>query len=369
MRRAFQAAGLMLIWMWTAFGTVPEASAASEQASGLWLLAQQEQATLEQRGVVLSDASVSKYMQGVADRLWKQVSTSLGAPTIKIIKDTQIEAYAYPNGHCYVSTGMLDVLENESQLAMILAHEMVHYARQHTAALYNHFQQTTAHTTAQADDPNTLAASVDVQHRIDTAERQADNEGLSILKAAGYDEAQVLPLMSNLMKRMRDRGDADTAGQLEQRAVFFSQWIEQNQGSQPGTMSAGNGPDGYLDRISPALIANVQVALRGGDWGQADRSICKVLASKPEDARAYYLKGEILRRQNGSEGDNPCIVSYEKALKIDPAFPLAHRALGELHYKAGRYQLAKPYFEAFLSLAPQDDAREYIKGYLRQCQN
>jgi uncharacterized protein HemY len=57
------------------------------------------------------------------------------------------------------------------------------------------------------------------------------------------------------------------------------------------------------------------------------------------------------------------------ALKIDPKFPLAHRALGELHFKAGRYQMAKPYFEAFLSLAPQDDAREYIKGYLRQCLN
>ena len=365
MKRSFQAAWLMVVLVWTASGTVPDASA----ASGLWRLAQQEQAALEQRGVVLADASLSTYLQSVAERLWKQVPTSLDAPTVNVVMDTQIEAYAYPNGYCFVSTGMLDVLENESQLAMILAHEMVHYSRQHTEALYSHFQQETAHAAGQATDRYTQAVSVEVRHRIDAAERQADNEGLSILKTAGYDEAQVLPMMANLIERMRDRGDVETVGQLEQRAAFFGQRIGLDHKNQPEIIPADSVLDGYRNHIKPALIANTKVALRSGDWEQADRSICKVLASNPQDASAYYLKGEIMRRQNGSDGNNPCIESYEKALEIDPSFPPAHRALGMLHYKAGRYRAAKPYFEAFLALAPQDDAGAYIKGYLRQCPN
>jgi len=125
----------------------------------------------------------------------------------------------------------------------------------------------------------------------------------------------------------------------------------------------------YLNHIAPALVANAQVALQRGDWDQADCSISKFLLLRPDDARAYFIKGEILRRQNDRQDENQCVGYYEKALNIDPKFPLAYQALGELHYKAGRYQTAKPYFEAFLHLAPQDDAGEYIKGYLRQCRN
>jgi Flp pilus assembly protein TadD len=135
-----------------------------------------------------------------------------------------------------------------------------------------------------------------------------------------------------------------------------------------GSATHGN-PGFFFTRIAPALMANAKTALTCGDWNQADQSISKFLALKPDDARAHYLKGEILRRRNDGDGKNQCMGSYLKALKIDPEFPLAHRALGELHFKAGQFQTAIPYFEAFLSLAPQDGAREFIKGYLRQCRD
>jgi predicted Zn-dependent protease len=369
MRPRYLTAGLMLLLMWTAIGYASAASDASGQASRLWRLAENEQATLEARGVVLHDAPLSSYIMDVAGRLWKQVSSDLDSPTIRIFMDTGIEAYAFPNGHCFLSTGMLELIENESQLAMILSHEIVHYARQHTASLYNHFQKTTLPIDRQDAGRNSMAGRRTIQKQIDAAEHQADSEGLSILKAAGYCEAEVLPLMCNLTKRMQDRGHSETVGQLEKRAAFFKLRVGKDRKRHPGPMSAETDREGYLDRIAPALMANAQIALRRGEWDQADRSICKFLDSRPEDARAHYLKGEMLRRQNSNANDNPCIGSYQKALNIDPTFPLAHRALGEWYYKAGRYQMAKPYFEAFLSLAPEDKAREYIKGYLRQCQN
>jgi tetratricopeptide (TPR) repeat protein len=145
--------------------------------------------------------------------------------------------------------------------------------------------------------------------------------------------------------------------------------IGQAQGSVACTSAGDGDQDYFLNRIAPALMANAQAAITCGDWNQADKSIYKLMVLKPDDARAYYLKGEIQRRGNDGDGKIQCIGSYSKALEIDPEFPLAHRALGELHFKAGRFQTARPYFEAFLSLAPQDDASEYIKGYLRQCPN
>jgi predicted Zn-dependent protease len=350
-------------------GHTADAAAVPKKASRLWQLAAQEQARLDQRGIILEDASLNRYLHGVTTRLWKQLASPLNMPRVKIITDTRIDAHAYPNGVCYMSTGMLDILENESQLAMILAHEMIHYVRQHTAALYNHFQPSRLQDDGGNAHPGSTAGSLTMWHTIDAAERQADREGLAILQAAGYCEKEVLPLMSNLAQCVADQGHTQSVYQLKQRAARFKMRVDQAGDHSTCSPSTGTDTDGYRDSVAPALIANAQQALRGGDWDQADRSISRFLVSQPLNARAHYLKGEILRRRNGSNLDAACINAFEKALDIDPTFPLTHRALGELHYKAGRYQLAKPYFEAFLSLAPQDSARAFIKGYLKQCQN
>jgi tetratricopeptide (TPR) repeat protein len=251
---------------------------------------------------------------------------------------------------------------------MILAHEMVHYARQHTAKLYNHLQNPDHDTGLQYADHSPVGSARDVAKKIDAAEYQADCQGLSILKGAGYCEAEVLTLMSNLMESIKDHGTPEAHKKMANRRITMKTLIGQDQGVLSGGSASDDASERFLTRIAPALMANAQAALQRGDWKQADISVSKFLDLKPDDARAHYLQGEILRRQNNGDRTEKCLDSYEASLKIDPTFPLAHRALGEIHYKAGRYQEAKPYFETFLSLAPQDEAREYIKGYLLQCQ-
>ena len=41
-------------------------------------------------------------------------------------------AFALPNGSIYVTTGLLALMDNESQVAAIMAHEMTHIMRRHT---------------------------------------------------------------------------------------------------------------------------------------------------------------------------------------------------------------------------------------------
>ena len=361
-------AWMILLLAWP-MPVIAAPAAAPDQTTRLWRLAAQEQAALEQRGVVLHDASLSSYLQTVAERLWEQVPTDLNTPTVNVVMDPRMQAYAYPNGYCFLSTGILNQVENEDQLAMILAHEMVHYLRQHTAALYNHFQMTSHGTGLPYADQSQAAGELAMKQKIDAAECQADVEGLAILKAAGYCEAEVLSLMSNLLNSLQDQGSGETVGRLESRIKTMKTRIGPKRDRVSCTSAIDGNPDLFLNRIAPAMMANAQAALTFGDWNQADQSISKFLALKPDDARAHYIKGEVLRRRNDGDGKNQCIGSYLKALKIDPAFPSAHRALGELHFKAGRFQTAKPYFEAFLSLAPQDGSREFIKGYLRQCRD
>lgn len=362
------AALMLFLLMWVAPMRAMDTAAAANQKDLLWRIAAQEQASLEQRGIVLQDASLSNYLQHVVERLWKQVDTDLEPPVVQVIMDTRMEAFAYPNGYCFLTSGILLQIENEDQLAMILAHEMVHYARQHTARLYNHLHNPEHDTGLQYADHSPVGSAKDVAKKIDAAEYQADCQGLSILKGAGYCEAEVLTLMSNLMESIRDHGTPEALKKMANRRVTIKTLIGQEQGELSSGSAAEASSERYLTRIAPALMANAQAALQRGDWKQADTSVSKFLDLKPDDARAHYIQGEILRRQNDGDRKGQCLGAYEKALEIDPTFPLVHRALGEVHFKAGRYQEARPYFKTFLSLAPHDEAREYIKGYLRQCQ-
>ncbi len=358
----------LLALAWAAPLHAMEATVGINQSQRFWRLAEQEQEALEQRGVIVHDASLSIYLQAVTKRLWQKANIDLSPPTFKIIMDTRMEAYAFPNGYCFLTTGMLNQIDNEEQLAMIMAHEMVHYIRQHTAELYAHYRKAAPETGLQYADRPRVSGADDIEQRIDAAEYQADKEGLSILKNAGYCGTEVLALLSTLVEYMQDQGRLAAVSRLKNRMAYMQTMLDQGQGKSSCVSAADGAHERYLSRIAPALMANAQAGLQQGDWDQADRSISMFQVLKPTDARIYYLKGEILRRRNDGDNNSRCIGYYEKALKIDPNYPSAQRALGELHFKAGRYQKARPFFEAFLALAPQDDAREYIIGYLRQCQ-
>ena len=48
-----------------------------------------------------------------------------------VLRDPSPNAFALPNGHIYVHTGMLARLRDEDQLAALLAHEINHVAGHH----------------------------------------------------------------------------------------------------------------------------------------------------------------------------------------------------------------------------------------------
>jgi predicted Zn-dependent protease len=50
------------------------------------------------------------------------------------LRDSSPNAFALPNGSIYINTGLLALLEDEAQLAGVLAHEVTHVSRRHTYA-------------------------------------------------------------------------------------------------------------------------------------------------------------------------------------------------------------------------------------------
>lgn len=57
------------------------------------------------------------------------------------LNSDEINAIAAPAGYVYVTTGMMDVVESDDELASVMAHEMAHVERQHGVQQYRRAQQ------------------------------------------------------------------------------------------------------------------------------------------------------------------------------------------------------------------------------------
>src|SRR5438094_5562062 len=94
----------------------------------LWAKAEKEEEPLLKKAKVYDDPMLDEYLARIGDRLTPDQVREAGGPGFKfgVIRDPTLNAFALPNGHIYVHTGLLSRLDNESQLAMIVGHEMTH---------------------------------------------------------------------------------------------------------------------------------------------------------------------------------------------------------------------------------------------------
>src|SRR6185503_11580650 len=87
----------------------------------------------ERDGLVLADEAANAYLRRIGKSL---IPRGLELEKVKwnfrALRDPQPNAFALPNGSIYVTTGLMALLDNESQLAAIIAHELTHVMRRHT---------------------------------------------------------------------------------------------------------------------------------------------------------------------------------------------------------------------------------------------
>lgn len=124
------------------------------------------------------------------------------------IESDAINAFAMPGGYILVSTGLLKILENEDELAFVLAHEIAHVSRKHHYQIV--LRQKLAEqaskdlqSAVQGDEIAKLAsASGQIYARgLDKgAEFEADRLGVEIMTRAGYDPLASLNVMERLLR-------------------------------------------------------------------------------------------------------------------------------------------------------------------------
>ena len=100
---------------------------AEEQALGA-----QVSEKIRTRYGVVQDAAVHKYVSLVGTAL-AQGSTRPALPWTFIVLDTDgVNAFAAPGGYVHITRGALALIKDESELAGVLGHEIIHVTEKHT---------------------------------------------------------------------------------------------------------------------------------------------------------------------------------------------------------------------------------------------
>lgn len=86
---------------------------------------------VEQQFVVVQNREITDYVNRIGNRLVEKGELEKYPFFFKVVQEDSINAFALPGGPMYVHTGLLGAVENEAQLAGVLAHELSHVVLRH----------------------------------------------------------------------------------------------------------------------------------------------------------------------------------------------------------------------------------------------
>jgi len=187
---------------------------------------------------------------------------------------------------------------------------------------------------------------------------------------AGYDPNEVFNLFNHLKEEIKLEGIDEpfllgTHPGVQQRIDNIKYFLHKKQ-DHP-LESGFKGSNRFREKIQTLLLDNARLDIRLGRFQTARRAVEKYIEKMPDDARAFYLLGEIYRQSGQDSKTAIAIKHYKKAIALDPAFAAPHKAIGFIHFKEGNKMLARKFFESGLTLSPDSADKAYIQVYLKQC--
>ncbi|MGA2332259.1 MAG: M48 family metalloprotease, partial [Syntrophales bacterium] len=96
---------------------------------------------LDKSDVLIHDQRIDAYINQLGNKLVAQSEKAPFDFRFSVIKSSAINAFATPGGYVYVNRGLITLVETESELASVLAHEIGHINKRHVASIIEKSQK------------------------------------------------------------------------------------------------------------------------------------------------------------------------------------------------------------------------------------
>ena len=237
--------------------------------------------------VIENDPLLNAYVQGMADKIWRQVARKDVPYNIKIIKGNDVNAFSTLGGYVYVYEGLIDFVQSDDELAGVIGHETGHIERRHAVTLQSKanalnllFGIASIWSPFLGRFGNLLEAGAIAKIQR-TDELQADRTGLQLMSRAGYDPDAMVTMMQHLAVLQNDKSD------------LLTKYLEDH--PDPGPRASHL--VGYPELDPKTVTAQQKVVQAASDQERARYEysaykLGRVLSKDPANAEALLLLGQ-----------------------------------------------------------------------------
>jgi len=343
------------------------------------------------------EQAIIDYVQSVVDSLGGQ-----GRYSAFLVHTDEVYASGLANKTIVVTTSLMARLANEAQLAMVIAHELVHVKREHllvikraeiaeenrrssggfgdllgragdiavaSGAISSITGTSSGAVSAGVSTANTVNVAIEsVQASMASAgpdglgeelEDDADKYSVRYLKDANYDTqmaASAWELLGKYSGSLDDRyfyGNPEALAERSKNTIKLAKKYDNDDGR-------GSSSDAYCKNIFEVSTLVAREDLDANRFKSAKSAIDCALLAKPEDPRTRYLNGVVLRETARSRSDyREAIDEFSFVLELIPKQGSTHREIGYTYREVDDFELALYHLNKYLELRPNaKDANE-----------
>ncbi len=326
-----------------------------------------------QGGDYILDPELNRYVSEVGNRI-VAVSDRKLPYEFAILNNGTPNAWALPGGKIAINRGLLVELQNEAELAAVLAHEIVHAAARHgakSAERHLILQGLVAIVAiaAGSSDFSALAvgsavvgASLIKQTYSREDELEADHYSMLYMVRAGYDPKAAVDLQEKFVKLSKEKKSNWLDGLFASHPPSEER-VDKNR-ERLINLSFGDGETGseryrektaFLLKVRPAyaLYEKGVKAIHQSRPAEAFSSAKEAIRMEPREALFYCLFGESLFLQGDQGG---ALNAYNSAVEKDPNYFRYYLKRGQLYEAMKNEIFARKDLQQSLELFPTADA-------------
>ncbi|MCP5070600.1 MAG: M48 family metalloprotease, partial [bacterium] len=365
----------------------------------LWLIesAQRFEAQVESGDDLYGDPRLNALVSRVGLTLAPPPKDAYLEYRFHILRDPQPGAFALPDGQVYVSLGMLAILENEVQLATLLAHEIHHVAGHHGFRRHRSSRRKSlvglagavvlasalvvlgedpsglfegAGRTPGEEDVAAIPAPAIVGYRW-SHEKDADLWAIRRVAEVGYDPSESARLLELLgrdstVEHADDRTKWGNRAQLRKR-VAVTRRVAAKIGGEAVLETSEARAELYSDLRWRAALDTVQEYRRAGHAWSALSLAEALVEQRDSEPEAHFALAESCLDLGDQldDGHAKALSEYARTLRLDPGFAEAHRGRGFALLRLGMLAEAGRELELYLRARPRASDRSLVLRRLR----
>ena len=169
---------------------------------------------ITESSVIVTDPLLNGWVHDISEKLWAQTARKDVPYSIKIIDESDVNAFSTLGGYIYINEGTLDFAQSDDELAGVIGHETGHIERRHAVTANNKasivnvlFGIGSLFSPLLYRFGQLLQAGVMAKISRED-ENEADKYGLMLMTRAGYDPEAMRSFMVHLGAVYKDNHDA-----------------------------------------------------------------------------------------------------------------------------------------------------------------